>query len=48
MPLERATGISSLSGLKATWALALGLIVPDSAWSLVARTASISIRPSVV
>src|SRR5687767_851211 len=30
-PLERPTGISSLSGLKATCALALGLIEPLSA-----------------
>ena len=45
IPLARATGKFSLSGLIATSARVFGLIAPGSARSTVARTASISTSP---
>ncbi len=48
MPLVRAVGMTTESGLTATKARTSGVIGPTSLESLVARTAETSSRPSLV
>lgn len=47
-PLVRATGITTESGLTATYARTSGVIGPTSLWSRVARTAEVSSSPRLV